>query len=175
MPLMDAYASGTFCWADLGTSDATDARRFYTALFGWTADDRPAGPDTLYTMLLRDGASVAALYAQDTGLAGGPPHWLSYVSVAGAAHAAQRARALGGTVVVEPFDVLDVGRMAVVEDPAGAVFALWEPRRHAGAAVVGEPDTMCWTELVTARPGVGRSFYGGLFGWVAGEGETPAH
>lgn len=166
MPLMDAYASGTFCWADLGTSDATDARRFYTALFGWAADDRPAGPDTVYTMLLRDGASVAALYAQDPGLAGTPPHWLNYVSVASAAEAAQRARALRGTVIVEPFDVLDVGRMAVLEDPAGAVFALWEARRHAGAAVMGEPDALCWNELVTPRPDLAQVFYGGLFGWA---------
>ena len=175
MPLMHAYAPGTFCWADLGTSDASDARRFYTALFGWAADDRRAGPDTTYTMLLRDGESVAALYAQEPGLAGSPPHWLSYVSVASAADAAQRARELGGSVMVEPFDVLDVGRMAILGDPAGAVFALWEPRRHAGATVVGEPDTMCWNELVTPRPDLAQCFYGGLFGWAVGNEEAAVH
>jgi hypothetical protein len=88
--------------------------------------------------------------------------------VGSAAGSADRARALGGTVVVEPFEVLDVGRLAVIEDPAGAVLALWEARRHAGASVVGEPDTMCWNELVTPRPDLAREFYGGLFGWMCG-------
>jgi len=71
--------------------------------------------------------------------------------------------------------VLDVGRMAVVQDPGGAVLALWEPRRHVGAAVVGEPDTMCWNELVTPRPELARAFYSGLFGWTPAEGRTSAH
>jgi predicted enzyme related to lactoylglutathione lyase len=175
MPLMDAYAPGTFCWADLGTSDAPDARRFYTALFGWAAEDRPAGPDTVYTILLRQGRSVAALYPHSAGVANDPPHWLSYVSVASADDAVKRVRALGGTAIDEPFDVLDVGRMAVVQDPGGAVLALWEPRRHVGAAVVGEPDTMCWNELVTPRPELARAFYSGLFGWTPAEGRTSAH
>jgi len=175
MPVMESYAPGTFCWADLGTPDAPDARRFYTALFGWAAEDRPAGPDTVYTILLRDGRSVAALYAQTAGVANGPPHWLCYVSVASADDAVGRARALGGTAIDEPFDVLDVGRMAVVQDPVGAVLALWEPRRHAGAAIVGESDTMCWNELVTPRPDLARAFYSGLFGWTPVGGRTPAH
>ena len=167
MPAVDSYAPGAFCWADLGTPDAAAAKRFYTALFGWTAEDRPMGPGAFYTMLTLNGRAVAALYAQDPAPPGGPPHWLSYVSVASANDATRRAKELGGTVLVDPFDVLDVGRMALVQDPAGAVVALWQPRRHAGAGVIGETSAMCWNELATSDPGRAEAFYTGLFGWAA--------
>lgn len=166
MPLIESYAPGMFCWADLGTPDAYAATRFYTALFGWTADPLPTGPSTSYTMLHVNGRSVAALYQQEASAAG-PPHWLSYLSVASAADAAARAKRLGGTMLLEPFDVLDVGRMALVQDPAGAVVALWEPRRHAGAALVGEPGAVCWNELATTDAGRAGAFYASLLGWTA--------
>lgn len=168
MPVMDRYAPGTFCWADLGTPDATAAKQFYTALFGWTAEDRPMGPGAFYTMLTLGGRAVAALYHQDLTPAAGPPHWLCYISVASANDAARRTKELGGTVLVDAFDVLDVGRMALVQDGPGAVVALWQPRRHAGAGVVGETSAMCWNELATTDPGRAEAFYTGMFGWSAG-------
>jgi predicted enzyme related to lactoylglutathione lyase len=171
MPLMESYAPGTFCWADLGTPDARAAKRFYTSLFGWTPEDRPMGPDASYTMLTLDGHAVAALYQQDPVQQGGPGHWLSYISVEAADDAARRARELGATVLMDAFDVLDVGRVALVQDPTGAVVALWEPRQHAGAGVVGEPNSICWNELGTTDPARARAFYTGLFGWAA---ESPA-
>lgn len=173
MPLMDTYAPGTFCWADLGTPDAAAATRFYTALFGWTAEDRPTGPDAFYTMLTLDGRSVAALYQQEPSVAASPPQWLSYISVGSASESAERAKALGGAVLMEPFDVLDVGRMAMVQDPTGAVVALWEPRRHAGAGLVGEPNALCWNELATTDTRRAGAFYTSLLDWVAeAEGTT---
>jgi predicted enzyme related to lactoylglutathione lyase len=165
MPVMESYAPGTFCWADLGTPDAGGAKRFYTALFGWTAEDRPMGPDAFYTMLTHGGRAVAALYGQDPAAGAGAPHWLGYISVGNANETARRARELGGTVVVEPFDVLDVGRMALMQDATGAVVALWQPRRHVGAGVVGETGAMCWNELATTDTGRAEAFYAGLFGW----------
>ena len=167
MPVMDAYAPGTFCWADLGTPDAADAKRFYTALFGWTAEDRPMGPDASYTMLTLAGRSVVALYQQDTAAPGVAPQWLSYISVGSVNQSAERAKALGGTILMEPFDVLDVGRMAMVQDPTGAVVALWEPRRHAGAGLVGEPNATCWNELATTDTGRAGAFYTSLLDWTA--------
>ena len=166
MPLMDTYAPGTFCWTDLGTPDAPAATRFYRALFGWTAEERPMGPDAFYTMFQLEGRSVAALYPQEAAHQG-PPHWLSYVSVASANDAAARTRTLSGTVLMEPFDVLDVGRMTMVQDPTGAVVALWEPRRHAGAGVVGEASAMCWNELGTTDTARAGAFYESLLGWSA--------
>ena len=167
MPLIDTYAPGTFCWADLGTPDAAAATRFYTALFGWTAEDRPMGPDAAYTMLTIDGRSVAALYQQEPAAAGTPPEWLSYISVGSVAESAERAKALGGAVLMEPFDVLDVGRMAMVQDPTGAVVALWEPRRHAGAGLIAEPNAICWNELATTDTGRASDFYTSLLDWSA--------
>jgi predicted enzyme related to lactoylglutathione lyase len=166
MTVMERYAPGTFCWADLGTPDARGAKRFYTGLFGWQAEDRPVGSDAYYTMFSVGGRLVAALYQQDAQPdQAAPPHWLSYVSVHAAGPTAHRARELGGTVVDEAFDVLDVGRMAVIRDPTGAVVALWEPRRHIGAGVVGEPGTPCWNELVTSDPDCAGAFYAALLGW----------
>jgi uncharacterized protein len=166
MTVMETYAPGTFCWADLGTPDARAARRFYTGLFDWQAEDRPVGSDTYYTMFSVGGRWVAALYQQDAqpdqSLS---PHWLSYLSVEAAGPMAQRARELGGAVVDEAFDVLDVGRMAVIRDPTGAVVALWEPRRHIGAGVIGEPGTPCWNELVTSDPDCAAAFYAALLAW----------
>jgi uncharacterized protein len=167
MPVMESYAPGTFCWADLGSPDARDAKRFYTALFGWAAEDRPMGPGAFYTMLTHQGRTVAALYPQDPASGAGAPHWLSYISVESADATARRTRELGGTVAVEPFDVLDVGRMALVQDATGAVVALWQARRHAGAGIIGETGSMCWNELATSDTGRAEAFYAGLFGWSA--------
>jgi predicted enzyme related to lactoylglutathione lyase len=167
MPVIESYAPGTFCWADLGTPDAAAAKRFYTSLFGWSAEDRPMGPDGFYTMLQLDGHAVAALYQQDPAQQGMPPHWLSYLCVASADDVARRARELGGTTLMEPFDVLDVGRMAMIQDPTGAIVALWEPRSHAGAAIAGEPGSICWNELATTDPARAGGFYSALLGWAA--------
>jgi len=167
MPVIESYAPGTFCWAELGTPDAATAKRFYTSLFGWTAEDRPMGPDGYYTMLQVDGRAAAALYQQEAGSHGAPPHWLSYISVASANDVACRAKDLGGTALMEPFDVLDVGRMALLQDPTGAVVALWEPRSHAGAAIAGDPGSICWNELATTDTARAGSFYTSLLGWAA--------
>lgn len=164
MTVIETYVPGTFCWADLGTPDADAAKRFYTGLFGWDAEDRPMGPDAVYTMFYLDGKAVAALY-QDPQQAGTPPHWLSYISVDGADDVARRAADLGGTLLMDAFDVLDVGRMALIQDPSGAVVALWEPKRHIGSGVVGEPNTLCWNELATTDTAAAGKFFEGLLGW----------
>lgn len=165
MAVIETYAPGTFCWADLGTPDAAAAKRFYTGLFGWSFEDRPTGPGATYTMFTVEGKSIAALYQQDAQPPGTPPHWLSYISVESAADMAARTSELGGSVLMEAFDVLDVGRMAVIQDPSGAVVALWEPKRHIGAGVVGEPHTICWNELATTDVTTAGQFFSDLLGW----------
>jgi predicted enzyme related to lactoylglutathione lyase len=168
MTVVESHAPGTFCWADLGTSDAAGAKRFYTGLFGWSFEDRPMTPDSFYTMFQREGKAVCALYQQDPQQAQSmPPHWLSYISVESADASAQRAKSLGGSVVMEPFDVFEVGRMTLVQDPSGAVVALWEARGHVGAGVIGEPHSLAWNELASTDAGRAESFYTGLLGWSA--------
>jgi predicted enzyme related to lactoylglutathione lyase len=165
MTVIETYVPGTFCWADLGTPDAAAAKRFYTGLFGWTFEDRPMGADAVYTMFSVGAHPVAALYQQEPQSPGAPPHWLSYICVESTTDTARRTRELGGTVLMDAFDVLDVGRMALIQDPSGAVVALWEPKRHIGAGIVGEPNTLCWNELATSDTAVAGRFFRDLLGW----------
>ena len=118
-------------------------------------------------MLRRDGRDVAGMYelSPETLERGVPPHWLSYVTVADIVTTAARVRELGGTVVSGPFEVMDGGGMAVILDPQGAMLALWEPRRHAGARVVNEPGALCWNDLIAADAEAAARFYVDLFGW----------
>ena len=161
------FAPGTFCWVELGTTDGEAAKKFYTQLFGWTFTDSPVGPGMVYTMLKLDGKDVGALYTmpQEMRSQGIPPNWLSYALVKNADESAAKAKELGGTLMKEPFDVMDVGRMAVVQDPTGAVFALWQAGTHAGAGIVNVPGALVWNELTTTDTTKAGKFYSGLFGW----------
>jgi predicted enzyme related to lactoylglutathione lyase len=164
----DSYAPGTFCWADLGTTEGASASAFYAALLGWEAEDLTAGEDGVYTMFRRGGRDVAALYEMGADERGQlPPHWSSYVAVDDVAAVAARARELGAAVVAEPFDVMDSGRMAVLRDPGGAYVHLWQAGRHIGAGRVNEPGCMVWNELATADVARAAAFYGELLGWEA--------
>jgi predicted enzyme related to lactoylglutathione lyase len=161
------HAPGTFSWTDLGTTDADGAKAFYSELFGWQAEDMPAGDGQVYTMLKIGEDPVAALYEQSADMRerGVPPNWLSYVTVADVEATAARARELGGTVHMEPFDVLTAGRMTLIQDPAGAMLAAWQPKDSIGATRVNDPGCLTWNELSTNDTEAAAAFYGGLFGW----------
>lgn len=161
------YAPGTFCWVELGTIDGEAAKKFYTELFGWDFTDNPIGPGMVYTMLKLEGKDTGALYQMPPAMTskGVPPHWMSYVLVASADETAAKAKELGATLTQEPFDVFDVGRMAVVQDPTGAMFALWQAGTNKGAGVVNVPNSFCWNELSTPDTAKAGDFYTGLFGW----------
>lgn len=156
------HAPGTPSWVDLATSDADAAEAFYTALFGWTADDQGEGAGG-YRMLRKDGRDVAALYA--AGPDQGPPRWNTYVTVDDVDDATARVEPAGGAVIAPPFEVLDVGRMAVVADPAGAVMALWQSMGHVGAGLINEPGALCWNELITGNRERAAAFYAEVLGW----------
>jgi uncharacterized protein len=158
-----SYAPGTFSWVDLATSDADGAKVFYGGLLGWVFEDMPVPDAPPYSMARIAGRAVAALYPKRDEQT--PPAWLSYVSVEDADAATARAAELGGTVISDPFDVLEAGRMAVVQDPTGAVFAVWQPRATIGAELVNDPGALCLNQLNTSDPGAAQSFYGALFGW----------
>lgn len=162
------YAPGTFSWADLTTTDQDAARTFYGGLFGWAADDMPVGEGIVYAMMKSGDAQVAAISPQPQAQreAGVPPTWNSYVTVESADATAARAAELGGTVHAQPFDVFDAGRMAVIQDPQGAWFMVWEPRRHIGAGLVNAPGALVWNELASNDLDGATAFYAGLFGWT---------
>lgn len=173
MANIDRHEPGTFCWIELAADDAAAAKRFYAGLFGWTPEDSKYGEGEadVYTTYNLHGRKAAASYGMDAGQRqmGIPSHWLPYVCVERADDAAARVRELGGTVLAGPFDVMEHGRMAMVQDPGGAAFALWEPKRHPGVGVYGETGALGWTELATNDPDAARAFYGALFGWTAAE------
>jgi uncharacterized protein len=157
-----SYTPGTFSWTDLSTSDPDDAKRFYTELFGWEYEDMPVPNSPPYTMFRKNGHDVAALSpAQE----GAPTAWNSYVTVESADSTAGKANDLGGTLIAEPFDVMDAGRMTVIQDPTGAFFSAWEPRENIGAKLVNEPGALSLNQLTTPDPERARPFYAGLFGW----------
>lgn len=159
-----SHAPGTFSWVDLGTSDADGAKAFYGGLLGWDFEDMPVPDSPPYSMAKIGGRRVAAVYGKRD--AAQPSAWLSYVTVEDAGAAASRAADAGGTVVSEPFDVMDAGRMAVLADPTGAVFAVWQPRASIGAELVNDPGSLTMNQLNTADPDAAREFYERLFGWT---------
>jgi uncharacterized protein len=157
------YRPGTFSWVDLGTPDVAAAKAFYGAVLGWATRDMPGG-DAPYSLCHVDGHVVGGLYPlADPPL--GVPVWSSYVSVADAGAAAERAAELGATVHGGPIEVGDRGRMVMVHDPEGAELRLWEPRERLGAALVNAPGALVWNELGTRDPDAAQRFYGDLFGW----------
>lgn len=165
MPIVTSYPPGAPCWFELGTSDQTAAKAFYSSLLGWTISDSPMGPGQVYTIFNLDGKNAAAAYTLGPELKGVPPNWMVYFSTPDADAAAAKVTALGGAIKMGPFDVMEHGRMAVCADPTGAVFSLWQAKKHSGAAVVGELNSVCWSELATRDLPKAREFYTALLGW----------
>ena len=163
-----SYPHGTFSWVDLATTDPEGAKTFYGELFGWEGEDVPAGEGMVYTMFRVRGKAVAAVSAQmeDERSAGIPPHWNSYVTVDDVDAVAARVPDVGGVLLVPPFDVLDAGRMAVLQDPTGAVLCLWEARASIGAELVNDPGSLTMNSLTTPDPERARDFYTALLGWT---------
>lgn len=159
-------APSTFCWTEAGVADVGRAKEFYGRLFGWTVDEQPAGEGT-YGMIRLHGRDVGGLYQLSSEMTaqGVPAHWLAYVRVDDVDAVSAKVAGLGGRVVMGPFDVMTAGRMAVLQDPTGGTFALWQPREHTGSAVMGEPGSPCWFELVTTDKQEAGAFYAALFGW----------
>jgi predicted enzyme related to lactoylglutathione lyase len=169
MPDFTSHAPGTFSWVELMTTDAKAGADFYRALFGWDAVEHEMGPDAVYRIFTMRGRDVAAGadLPQDERQMGVPSHWNLYVAVASADDAAAKAASLGGKVLFGPFDVMNHGRMAVLQDPTGAVFHVWQPNAHIGVKIRNEPGALCWAELTTRDPTKAEAFYTQMFGWTA--------
>ena len=168
MPHVTAHDHGTPSFVDLATPDPAAARDFYGALFGWTFDEQPAGPDATYTMCSKDGHTAAGMMqlTEEMAAQGMPPVWSSYVTVADLDAAVAAVAESGGQVMRPAMDVMDAGRMAIVTDPAGAVFCLWQAMANIGAEVVNEHGALIWNELMTPDPAAVAGFYGSVFGWT---------
>lgn len=178
MAHIDKHAAGAFCWIELGTTDQNAAKNFYGKLFGWGVNDMPMGPNDFYSMFTLEGRYAAAGYTlrADQRAQGVPAHWMIYVAVESADAAAARAAQLGGKVLAPAFDVYDAGRMAVMQDPGGAVFCVWQAKKNAGTGINGVEGTLCWADLSTPDQEAAGKFYSALFGWeILKEDEEPSH
>ena len=157
------YAPGTFCWVDLGTSDVEAAKAFYGGVFGWDYEDVPMSGDFTYTLALREEHVVAGLY--DVSGIGQPAAWVSYVAVEDIHAATDRANELGATVLTGPAAAGQAGRLSVVADPTGAVFALWEAADRPGAALVNADGALTMNQLNSSDTEASQRFYEQLFLW----------
>ncbi len=166
----DGFQHGVPCWVDTWQSDADAAADFYAAVFGWECEGESGGP-YMCRLRGRDVAMIGQLPAEE---AHRPAAWMTNVQVEDAEEAAGRITDAGGSVRLGPFDALDGGRIAVVADPAGAHFSLWELGSHGGAQAVNEPGAWAWAQLHTPDREAAEAFYSQVFGWETerfGEGE----
>jgi predicted enzyme related to lactoylglutathione lyase len=173
MAHVDKHAPGEFCWMELATSDQDSAKKFYSSLFAWAPNDMPMGPAGVYTIWRLSGRDCAAGYTLDANerAQGVPPHWNLYIAVENADAAANKAASLGAKVLAPAFDVFDAGRMAVIQDPTGAIFIVWQANKNGGIGISGEPGTFCWADLSTSDPERAKKFYSDMFGWEIAPGE----
>lgn len=162
------FAPGTFCWVELQTTSGEGAKEFYNRVFGWTAKEDPLPDGSKYIMFYSQGKSVGAAYqmSPETQSQGVPPNWGQYVAVESADAAAKKAAEAGGKVLMEAFDVMEVGRMAVLQDPTGAVISVWQPKQHQGYELFDTLGSHAWSELMTTDPGKVKPFYNAVFGWT---------
>jgi predicted enzyme related to lactoylglutathione lyase len=162
----DGYIPGVPCWVDTSQPDPESAVDFYRELFGWQFEDvmPPDSPGNYFIARIR-GGDVAAVGSIPEGA---PPEamWNTYIWVESADETASKVREAGGNVVLEPFDVMDSGRMAVLTDPEGAAFCVWQAKEHKGAKIVNEHGSLNFNNLNTRDPEGAKSFYGAVFGWT---------
>ncbi|MGF1508036.1 MAG: VOC family protein [Myxococcota bacterium] len=169
---MTTFSHGTFNWVDLSAKSIERVRPFYEALFGWTYE--PSQGDQGYGIFMKDQKSAAGIGQMSPAMleANVPSTWNTYVSVDDIQATEAKAKALGGTLMFDTVDVLDVGRMNFVTDPEGALFAMWQPLKTAGAETFNVPNTFCWNERATRDMAGFKAFYGELFGWSFRDGSS---
>ncbi len=164
---MPEYKPGTPSWVELSSPDADASAAFYGQVMGWSASEAGPVEETGGYRMFQNGESrIAGLmpHMQENQ----PTAWATYISVADADETASKVKEAGGSVALEPMDVMDIGRMAYFSDPTGAIFGVWQPKSFEGADVVNEPGSLCWNEVLTRDDAADREFYPAVFGWTAG-------
>ncbi len=168
MATMTSYAHGQFCWIDLMAHDMSTAKQFYGGLFGWQAEDQDTQGGPPYAIYKADGQGLCGMgqMSDEMKASGMPPVWNSYVNVDDVDAAISKAEGLGATITMPPMQVGEAGKMAIIQDPAGAFVSFWEKINHFGAQQVNAPNTWGWNELLCNDPDIAIKFYSELFGWT---------
>jgi uncharacterized protein len=169
MAEFSTYAEGIPCWVDVTSPDLDRSIDFYRGLFGWDAEQATQPEAGGYTLFSLNGKLVAAGSPPPPDQEGVPSHWTTYLASDDADATAEKIRSAGGTVMMDPFDVFDSGRMTIAQDPTGAVFGIWQAREHIGAQLANEPGTLNWNECQTNDPEKAAGFYQEVFGYEIDE------
>ena len=165
MPKIESYQQGTPSYVELVTPDQRAAGEFYAALFGWQVDEVPLDDEgNVYLTASLQGDTVAGITGQMPELAGHPAFWAVYLTVDDVDSAAGRVAEAGGKVEAGPFDVMDLGRMAAIQDPTGARVNLWQPGSAVGTERANEPGAPTWNELVSPDLPTATRFYEQVLG-----------
>ncbi|NVB77070.1 MAG: VOC family protein [Kofleriaceae bacterium] len=143
------------------TTDAEKAREFYKGLFEWTF--AIGGPESGHYAMANLGNDHVAGLGQIGPEMKMPPAWSVYFASDDLDDTITKVKAAGGNVMMGPMDVMEEGRMAVFTDPTGAVFGVWQPKRHTGAQRIDEPGAMTWYEVNTPDAAKARDFYCSVF------------
>jgi predicted enzyme related to lactoylglutathione lyase len=163
--IMANNPTGRFVWFEYSSSDARKAQGFYGELFGWKTKEITAAQQP-YTMIVVGEDSIGGYWPAAPGQAPQHAQWISHLQVDNAAESAAKVKSLGGQVKMEPMKVGDHGTFAVVQDPTGAVFSLWQAGIQKGnAEYKGKPGYWVWNELVTDDPAKAIAFYKALAGF----------
>lgn len=165
---MTQKISGDFCWVELWSRDLTQAKDFYGDVLGWTFSEETMPDGRNYTFMKLGEVPVAGAFElhEEVKKQGVPSFWSCYVMVDDVDNTVFKAKELGAEVLRDGFDVGDYGRMAILLDPQGATFCLWQAKREEGPHLPAElHGNRCWYELLTSDLEQAKKFYGELFGW----------
>ena len=175
MPEVTSHAQGAPSWAELDTIDEQEALTFYSALFGWEDDPQEMAPGWFYHMQKLNGLPACSIYKQsDEELEQNiPSHWTLYFTVGNVDETVEAVKGNSGQIVFGPMDVFDAGRMAMCQDPQGAMFAIWQANQHIGCRVKEETGAMYWNELLTTDRSAAVDFYVAALGVEPGEVMQP--
>lgn len=158
-----SYPEGTFSWIDATSRDAAASKKFYMEVMKWDVEDIPIGDDRYYHMFSIEGLDIAGLSQMRPE---DPQIWSSYIAVDNVDSMVDKVKTAGGTVVMDPMDVFNAGRMLVIQDPTGAYVTLWQAKERLGAQLVNHPGSLTWNELHTAGDvETAKAFFNALLGW----------
>ncbi|MFF5447339.1 VOC family protein [Streptomyces sp. NPDC012888] len=173
---MKDFPEGAPCWADAMFRDAAGAKRFYGEVLGWTFGGAATEYGN-YTQAYSDGKAVAAIVPPMPGGDDMPSAWCLYLATSDAAATAEKIKAAGGNVLMEPMRVGEFGTMLLAQEPSGAVFGCWQPGEHRGFEKMGENGAYAWAEVFTRDPDRADAFLQQVFPYAAQRmepGDDPA-
>jgi predicted enzyme related to lactoylglutathione lyase len=176
--MTNPFSAGQFCWCDLNAKNMEEAKVFYGSVFEWSTEMQNTHGGPPYAFFNFDGKRVAGLgqMADEMIQQGIPSIWTNYIQVTDCQACCQKLESLGAKLIMPNMDVMDAGSMAIAQDPAGAMFALWQANQNFGAALVNVPNAMVWNELATRDFDGAIKFYGELFGWTFEDNpESPSY